>query len=517
MGSADTASAIVEEEVKKELQAILSSSLVSLSLRQAKLLEYLCNKTLLGEYEHIKESTVAIEVFDRRSDFDEHQDSIVRVEAHRLRKKLEKYYAAEGRDSRVQIVLSPGSYVPAFIFKGDPGGEPRTEEAAPVLKPELPAFLAPPGAKRPLKIRLAWLPAFVVLATLVAGGIAALRIRAAQSTRRKPGVRLPALSAAVNPAADVRIRAGLIGGAYLDRFGRTWQTDRYFHGGIAEPGPSEFFRKPPDSGIFSTMRSGEFSYDIPLKPGTYELRLYFAERNLADDSGRDGERPFNVSLNGRPLLSDFDVAADSGATFVDVRAFKDVKPESDGMIHLKFAAAYGEPFVNALELVPGIPGHALPIRIRTHELWFADHNGNVWSPDNYFVGGRELFWRNAVKRSVEGTLDPGLYAGERYGNFSYSIPVPDGKYSVTLHFAETFFHTDVEGAEKGGVGTRVFDVYCNGAILLRNFDIFKKVGGFHAIERTFRGIRPNGQGQILLSFSPWKNYASVRAIEIRDE
>lgn len=512
----ETASAIVEQEVKKELQAILSSSLVSLSLRQAKLFEYLCNKTLLGESEHIKESTLAIEVFDRSSDFDEHRDSIVRVEAHRLRKKLEKYYADESQDKRVQIVLSPGSYVPTFIIKGDPGGEPRAEEAASLPKPDLPAFLAAPGTKRPRNIRLTLLLPLVLLIALVVGGVTALRMGALESILRNPGRRLPARSTGVNPATEVRIRAGLIGGAYLDRFGRTWQTDRYFHGGVSEPGPSEFFRRPPDAGVFSTMRSGEFSYDIPLKPGTYELRLYFAERDLADDSGRDGERRFNVNLNGHPLLSGFDVAADSGSTFVDVRAFKDVKPEFDGMIHLKFAAAYGEPFVSALELVPGIPGRALPIRIRAHELWFTDHNGNAWSPDDYFVGGRELFWRN-VKRSVEGTLDPGLYAGERYGNFSYSIPVPDGKYSVTLHFAESFFHTDVEGAEKGGVGTRVFDVYCNGAILLRNFDVFKEVGDFHALERTFHGIRPNGQGKILLSFSPWKDYASIRAIEVRDE
>jgi hypothetical protein len=217
------------------------------------------------------------------------------------------------------------------------------------------------------------------------------------------------------------------------------------------------------------------------------------------------------------LLSEFDVAADSGATFIDVRAFKDVRPDSDGMVHLKFSGAREEPFVNALELVPGIAGHALPIRIRAHELWYTDHLGNQWSPDDYFVGGRELMWRNINKTPVKGTLDPGLYAGERYGNFSYSFPVPDGIYSVTLHFAETYYHTDIEGEEKGGVGTRVFDVYCNGVVLIRNFDIFKEVGGFHAIARTFHKIRPNGQGKIILSLSPWKDYASVRAIEILDE
>jgi hypothetical protein len=315
------APAIVEQEVRQAVRAILTSTRASLSSRQAALLEYLCSKTLLGESEQIKESTIAIEVFSRTSDFDEQRDSVVRVEAHRLRKKLEKYYATEDQDRRVQIVLSPGSYVPTFVFKGDPGSGPRTGTSALLRNLDVPAFPAPPGTRRLPRIRLTWLLAVVALATLVVGGVAAIRFGASASIFRNPRSHVPARSAGLNPAGEVRIRAGLVDHDYLDRFGHTWQTDRYFHGGVAEPGPGEFFRKPADAGLFSTVRSGEFSYDIPLKPGPYELRLYFAESNLADDNGRDGERPFNVSLNGHPLLSNFDVTADSGTTFVDVRAF----------------------------------------------------------------------------------------------------------------------------------------------------------------------------------------------------
>jgi hypothetical protein len=121
------------------------------------------------------------------------------------------------------------------------------------------------------------------------------------------------------------------------------------------------------------------------------------------------------------------------------------------------------------------------------------------------------------KQAVAGTPDPELYGGERYGNFSYAIPVPAGKYAVTLYFAETWFRPDSDGQDFGGKGDRVFDVYCNGTTLLKDLDVFAKAGPFRAMTRTYHGIRPNGQGKILLSFSPTKNYAAVKAIQVVDE
>src|ERR1700730_5605144 len=104
------------EEVKGALHTMFESPVFSHSSRQTKLLQYLCNKVLLGEAEHIKATTIAMEVFGRRWDFDESRDSIVRVEAHRLRRKLAKYYEGEGAKNHLRIVLAPGGYVPEFIF-----------------------------------------------------------------------------------------------------------------------------------------------------------------------------------------------------------------------------------------------------------------------------------------------------------------------------------------------------------------------------------------------------------------
>jgi hypothetical protein len=70
----------------------------------------------------------------------------------------------------------------------------------------------------------------------------------------------------------------------------------------------------------------------------------------------------------------------------------------------------------------------------------------------------------------------------------------------------------------GGVGSRVFDVYCNGTTLLKNFDIFKEAHGpLVARDKTFHNLRPDAQGKLVLSFIPVQDYACVNAIEVEEE
>ena len=65
---------------------------------------------------------------------------------------------------------------------------------------------------------------------------------------------------------------------------------------------------------------------------------------------------------------------------------------------------------------------------------------------------------------------------------------------------------------------RSFNVYCNGARVLENFDIFREAGGaFRPADRTFRNVAPNSLGRIHLSFEPVRGYACVNGIERLDE
>jgi hypothetical protein len=311
---------------------------------------------------------------------------------------------------------------------------------------------------------------------------------------------------------------------YLDRSGRTWGLDRFFSGGNVVVRPSERILRTLDPDIYRRVRLGEFRYDIPLDRGSYEMHLHFAETGLADfisaESSGEGQRVFRVSANGKPILQFFDVVADAaGANTADERVFRDLSPAEDGVLHLSFSGMRGTAMVSGIELLPVSAGKVRPVRIRAG--WTAswqDPSGQAWRADSYFLGGNALVRTTnpADQKSKSIPPDAAVYASERWGNFSYAVPVAEGRYRVSLRFCEGHYGPNNTGV--GGLGSRVFDVYCNGVALLRNFDVFKEAGGEGIpIDRTFSGIRPNAQGKIVLSFVPIKGMALVNALEVAED
>jgi len=99
---------------RSELQAVLRSQLFVRSPTLAHLLSYLCEKKFAGESEQIKEYSIALDVFGRHDSFDQDTDSIVRVQANRLRKRLAEYYGGEGARDSLRIAIPIGQYVPTF-------------------------------------------------------------------------------------------------------------------------------------------------------------------------------------------------------------------------------------------------------------------------------------------------------------------------------------------------------------------------------------------------------------------
>ena len=122
---------------------------------------------------------------------------------------------------------------------------------------------------------------------------------------------------------------------------------------------------------------------------------------------------------------------------------------------------------------------------------------------------------SVLLQQTAGPPDPDLFAAERFGHFTYAIPVdPRDRYTLVLHFAEFYFGTQAVG---GGVGGRVFRVLCNGNTLLDNFDIFKEVGSLHTLAKTFNHLKPTAQGKLNITFEPIVNNATVSGIEVLDE
>src|SRR4051794_15494689 len=100
---------------RRELEAILASGILSRAPNLAHLLTYICAKHFEGAAEQIKEYNIAVDALGRPPDFDQKRDSIVRVEAHRLRKRLREYYDAAGADHALRIDIPPGQYAPRFL------------------------------------------------------------------------------------------------------------------------------------------------------------------------------------------------------------------------------------------------------------------------------------------------------------------------------------------------------------------------------------------------------------------
>jgi len=101
-------------EVREHLDKVLVSSSFSGAPRVQQFLRFVVEETLQGRSAEIKESVVAFHVFGRKSNFDSHIDSVVRVHATHLRERLREYYRQEGLHDRMIIDLPPGAYVPAF-------------------------------------------------------------------------------------------------------------------------------------------------------------------------------------------------------------------------------------------------------------------------------------------------------------------------------------------------------------------------------------------------------------------
>ena len=134
------------DDIRLQLDRIVGSSMFANADRMTSFLRFVVERALAGEGDQLKEYVVGVAVFGRTDDYDPRLDSIVRVEARRLRTKLDEYYAGDGRDDAVAIRIPRGSYVPVF----------ERREAVPVASPIVPTDTKPTIARRN------WLPLSLV-------------------------------------------------------------------------------------------------------------------------------------------------------------------------------------------------------------------------------------------------------------------------------------------------------------------------------------------------------------------
>jgi len=119
------------EQIADQLENILASSAFRSTGRLSDFLRFVVEETLAGRQHQIKGYTVATKVFGRPDDFDPVADPIVRIQAARLRRRLDSYYADEERSDRVRIRVPKGGYVPTFTPVERGGDETPLLQSAP--------------------------------------------------------------------------------------------------------------------------------------------------------------------------------------------------------------------------------------------------------------------------------------------------------------------------------------------------------------------------------------------------
>jgi hypothetical protein len=147
-------------------------------------------------------------------------------------------------------------------------------------------------------------------------------------------------------------------------------------------------------------------------------------------------------------------------------------------------------------------GAFAPFKDKSGNVWIADQElgtGKIWGADDGMTIGRPQV-------GITGTEIARIYETERYSMGSYQFTVPNGKYTVRLHFAETF-----EGIM--GPGQRVFSVSVPGQETLKDLDLFKTVGPLKPLIKEYKGVAVEN-GQLVVGFTPNIENPQICGIEI---
>ena len=141
---------------------------------------------------------------------------------------------------------------------------------------------------------------------------------------------------------SVAVVAG--GTAYTDSSGVSYSADRYFSGGATARTTSAIIATTNDP-LYQSERYGNFSYTFPVSNGTYSVNLKFAEIYFS----AAGQRLFNVAINGRTVLTNFDIYARAGRN----AAYDQIFPVTvtNGTVKIDFISVRDNAKVSAIRIV----------------------------------------------------------------------------------------------------------------------------------------------------------------------
>lgn len=251
------------------------------------------------------------------------------------------------------------------------------------------------------------------------------------------------------------INAG--GPAFTAGDSTAYVADVNFSGGLTGSTASAIANTSDDA-LYQRWRQGtSFSYNVPVDNGVYDVRLQFQEPTFT----QSGQRRFNVRAEGTNVATNLDLFAQAGGR---LRAFDLNVPVrvGDGTLNLEFIASVSNALVSAIRI-----SKRTPLAFNAGGPAYTAPEGTSFYADTVasITGSTQTA---STTQAISGTATPAVYQTNRNGSFTYSIPVKNGGYQVTLKFAEISLTA---------AGQRVFDVRLEGQSSIVNLDVFAAAGG----------------------------------------
>ncbi len=248
----------------------------------------------------------------------------------------------------------------------------------------------------------------------------------------------------------------------------------------------------PPQAVYQTAREGAAKYSISgLVPGlTYNVQLHFAETHWSGP----GQRRFNLSLNNKPVLNNFDIFATTGAEYkaIEESFTTTADPLSGSIVVSLTPGVSGEPAISGIVVSPvgnvSTTGRVL-INAGAGEV------GNFVSDVDYSGGNTSTTFSGIDMSLIAAPVPPqAVFQSERWGASTYTVGgfVPGTTHSVALYFAEFYWSSP---------GQRQFNVAINGNPVLTNFDIIGSAGAKNKAIQELFSAAADSSGKIVIKFT----------------
>lgn len=233
-------------QIHEALERVVSSDVFARSERARDLLRYLVEQDLAGHADRLKGYSIAVDVFGKDASFDPSTDTVVRVQAGRLRDLLDHYYAEEGAQDSVRIAVPRGSYTPSYCLAEPPEILPPQHDVVPTVADAGDVSPAPaaPTVRRPW---VAYGVGSVLALTLV---LAAVFQWGAASRLSADEVQASAHSLGPRPVRDLTSVRDFLPAIYLEVQGKGEDVERLaavFRRGLSGFDTISFIAREPGS------------------------------------------------------------------------------------------------------------------------------------------------------------------------------------------------------------------------------------------------------------------------------